>query len=261
MVLLPAALLLTHSSASAQENVLSSPQPHRPMIFHGLRPDESTDSENWAGYAVTGADFKQVTGSWIVPEVNCSQTPNTYSATWVGIDGYSSSTVEQTGTESDCNGQLPSYYAWYEFYPRPPIPISTLTVSPGDTMSAEVSYNGGEFTITITDVTTGVSYNKSAKVAAAKRSSAEWIVEAPCCTAKGYSRPLADFGTVSLGLDYTGLSGTNAAADSSSGGSIPISGFSTVQAITLVTAKGIDEAQPAPLTADGSSFTVTWKSK
>jgi hypothetical protein len=29
----------------------------------------------------------------------------------------------------------------------------------------------------------------------------------------------------------------------------------------MVSSKGVDEAVPAPLTADGTSFTVTWKSK
>jgi hypothetical protein len=250
--------------AVAQETATIGPRLHLPMKFHGLRPDNSVDSENWSGYAVTGSSFTQVTGSWIVPAVNCSSAGNTYSAFWVGIDGYSSSSVEQTGTESDCSGESPVYYAWYEFYPHPSIVIQSLPVSPGDVVQAEVSYSGGEFTISISDVTTGKSYSKSAKVADAKRTSAEWIAEAPCCTgrgAKGASLPLADFGTVSFGLDYTGFSGTNNATAGASGGSTPISGFSTAEAITMVTAKGVDEAVPAPLTADGSSFTVTWKSK
>ena len=43
----------------------------------------------------------------------------TYSSVWVGIDGYSSNTVEQIGTEQDvsANGKT-SYYAWYEMYPQ-----------------------------------------------------------------------------------------------------------------------------------------------
>ena len=40
-----------------------------------------------------------------------------YSSFWVGIDGYSSSSVEQLGTDSDCAGNTPDYYAWWEMYP------------------------------------------------------------------------------------------------------------------------------------------------
>jgi hypothetical protein len=253
--------LVTHGLVLAQLGVSLSPRQHTPMKFHGLRPDGSTDSTNWSGYAVTGSAFTQAKASWIVPTADCSATPNTYAAFWVGLDGYSSSTVEQTGTDSDCDGKSPSYYAWYEFYPNPSEVISSVPVSPGNIMSASVSYSGSEFTVTITNESTGKSYTKSAKVSGAKRSSAEWIAEAPCCTNSGGILPLADFGTVSFGLDYTGLSGTNYATDGSSGGSIPISGFSTVEPITMVSSKGVDEAVPAPLTADGTSFTVTWKSK
>ena len=43
---------------------------------------------------------------------------HTYAAFWVGLDGYTSKSVEQLGTDSDCtNVNSPSYYAWYEMYP------------------------------------------------------------------------------------------------------------------------------------------------
>jgi len=64
----------------------------------------STTSTNWSGYAAqTNLNNPQsgavtgVGGSWIVPTV----MGNGYSAVWVGIDGYSSPTVEQLGTEED----------------------------------------------------------------------------------------------------------------------------------------------------------------
>jgi hypothetical protein len=258
---LPALALLAIGATHAQTSELISPRQHGPMQFHGFRTDGTTESTNWSGYAVTGTSFTQAVGSWTVPSVNCSVTPSTYAAFWVGIDGYSSSTVEQTGTDSDCSGKNPSYYAWYEFYPNPSIEISSLTIKPGDNMSAEVSYSGSEFTIKITDTTTGKSYTKSSKVSGAQRTSAEWIAEAPCCTNRGGILPLSDFGTVSLGLDYTGVSGSNYAIDSSSSNPIAIGGFSTWEEITMVTSSGVDEAVPTSLTADGTSFQVTWKSK
>ena len=36
-----------------------------------------------------------------------------YSSFWVGIDGFSSSSVEQMGTDSDVVNGIPTYYAWY----------------------------------------------------------------------------------------------------------------------------------------------------
>ena len=66
----------------------------------------NTTSVNWSGYAVETNlaspqeyAFTDVTGSWIVPSVSSSQTA--YSSTWIGLDGDSSNTVEQIGTEQD----------------------------------------------------------------------------------------------------------------------------------------------------------------
>jgi hypothetical protein len=82
------------------------------MKFHAVRPDGTVESTNWSGYAVTGSKFTQAQGSWTVSAVNCKKTPNTYSAFWVGLDGYSSETVEQTGTIAFCNGSTAEYFAW-----------------------------------------------------------------------------------------------------------------------------------------------------
>jgi len=245
-----------------------SPRRHSPMRFHGLRPDRTINSENWSGYAATGSSFTQARGSWIVPTVNCNATPNAYASFWVGLDGYSSSTVEQIGTDSDCANGKPSYYAWYEFYPENAYYAGNLTsLKPGDKMSATVTYNTttGKFTVTITDETEPglaftTTFTPSGRTGAPKRSSAEWIAEAPCCSQNGGILPLSDFGTVSLGADYTSLSGTNDATDSSTSG--PIGRFgSSVEAVTMVSSEGVDEAVPSSLTGDGTSFTVAWESE
>src|SRR5712692_8671734 len=123
--------------ASLPALALATPAVTRgPLIRSG-----SFQSTNWSGYAVTGPS-KSVTdakGSWIVPAITgtCPST-NQYSSHWVGIDGFSSNTVEQTGTDSDCQNGAPTYYAWYEFYPHPSFLISGLTIRPLDVISAEV---------------------------------------------------------------------------------------------------------------------------
>lgn len=238
-----------------------TPRQHAPIRIRGLRPSGEVESTNWSGYAVTGTSFTVAKGSWVVPAVNCSKTPNTYSSFWVGIDGYSSSTVEQTGTDSDCDGRSPDYYAWYEFYPAGSVLISSVPVAVGNVMSAEVSYSGGsEFTVTITNETTGKSFSKTGSVSGAARSSAEWIAEAPCCTRRGGILPLSDFGTVDFGQDYTNVSGTNDATDSSISG--PIGDFGTsVDEIIMVSNSGAEESVPSALSSDGTSFDAVWKSE
>jgi len=257
---LPALAQMSSQPVSAAVPAVISARQHKPMRLHQFRTDGSVESENWSGYAVTGSSFTVAQGSWTVPSVNCSKTPNTYAAFWVGIDGYSSDTVEQTGTDSDCDGRTPSYYAWYEFYPAGSVLISSVPVAVGNQISAEVTYNGSEFTITITNETTGKSFSTSSTVSGAARSSAEWIAEAPCCTNRGGILPLSDFGTVDFGQDYTDIAGTNDATDSSTAGAIGSFG-SDVNSITMVSSRGADEAVPSALTSDGTSFTVAWKSE
>ena len=243
------------------------PRQHAPRRVYPGRParviDNVTvsDSTNWSGYAVTGTSFTSAKGSWTIPTVNCTKTPNTYSSFWVGIDGWTSSTVEQTGTDSDCSGKSPSYYAWYEFYPAGSVLISSVPVSPGNKISATVTYSGTEFTITITNESTGKSFSKSSRVSGAQRTSAEWIAEAPCCTRSGGILPLADFGTVDFGDDYTGVSGTNDATDSTVTGPIGSFGSTVNEAVMVNGSTGANEAVPSGLSTDGSSFTVTWDSE
>jgi hypothetical protein len=153
---LGALLMLAAMPAFAQdapETIPATAHQTHPMQFHKVRQDGTVESTNWSGYAVTGSSFTSAKGSWIVPSVNCSKTPNTYSAFWVGIDGYSSDSVEQTGTISQCDGTTAQYYAWYEFYPNPSYEITSVPVSPGNVISASVTYSDSKFTTTITNGT------------------------------------------------------------------------------------------------------------
>jgi hypothetical protein len=244
--------------ASSPSTAVVSPSQHAPRRALGLHPDQVignvtlAESSNWSGYAVTGYSFTQAKGSWTVPSVDCTAIPNSSASFWVGLDGWVSDTVEQTGTDSDCNGEAPSYYAWYEFFPRAGVTIASVPISPGDQMSAQVTYNGSEFTITITNETTGQSYSKSSTVAGAKRESAEWIAE-------WNGNKLSDFGTVPFGEDYTDVSGTNYAADSSTSGTIGDFGRHVWKSI-MVGDLGV-EAVPSSLSPNGTSFAVTWVSE
>ncbi len=218
----------------------------------------SSNSTNWSGYAVTGSSgsVSNAKGSWIVPAIRgtCTST-NQFSSFWVGIDGFSSGTVEQTGTDSDCQNGSPTYFAWFE--PHPSFIISGLSISPGDHISAQASFNGRSFVVSISDTTTGASFSTSAKVRGAQRSSAEWIAEAP--SSSGGILPLADFGTVSYGTDNTGIAMTCYATIGGTTAAIGAFG-SSIQQITMVSSSGSIKAQPSALSSDGTSFSVTWQS-
>ena len=69
----------------------------------------TTTSTNWSGYAVTGANgsFHSVSASWTEPTATCTGSAK-YASFWVGLDGFSSNSVEQTGTDSDCSGRTPA---------------------------------------------------------------------------------------------------------------------------------------------------------
>jgi len=150
-------------------------------------------SGNWSGYAVDGSNATSVTGSWVQPSAtNCSLVPNSWSSPWVGIDGDNSNTVEQTGTDSDCSGGVPSYYAWWEMYPKSTVVIPGITVTPGDKFTATVTYGASGFTLTLLDATTGKSFSTVQASKKAKRSSVEWIMEGPA------SGNLTDFGALSF---------------------------------------------------------------
>jgi hypothetical protein len=267
LAIAPALAQVSSGPAATPDTPVVSPRQHAPRRVYPGRPPRMVDnitvedSTNWSGYAVEGTSFTKALGSWTVPTVTCSKTPNTYSSFWVGIDGWTSSTVEQTGTDSDCNGSRASYYAWYEFYPNPSIEITSVPVSPGNHISASVTYSGTQFTITLINETTGKSYSKSSTVSGAQRTSAEWIAEAPCCTRRGGILPLSDFGTVDFGEDYTGISSTNDATDSSVSGAIGAFGSNIFESIMVNGTTGADEAVPSALSSDGTSFTVTWDSE
>jgi len=220
----------------------------------------SVCSTNWSGYAVTGASgsVTSASGSWTVPSVTCPSRGTTYAAFWVGIDGYTSSTVEQTGILADCSNGVASYLAWYEFYPAASVAISTVSVAPGDTITASVTYSSatGEFTTTISS-SAGGSASYSSAVSGAAQSSAEWVVERPeVCSFFCSLATLSNFGTGNLGSDYTGVAGTNAATVSGVSG--PISSFPTA-AITMVGgSSGPVLSEPTPFSTDGTSFQVTY---
>jgi peptidase A4-like protein len=206
-------------------------------------------STNWSGYAVDAANATNATdvvGSWVQPgPPSCKKGESSWSSPWVGIDGDNSSTVEQIGTDTDCNRGKPFYYAWYEMYPKSLVQITSVSVQPGDHFTAEVTYTGGgNYAMTLNNATSGQSFSTTQNSTKPVRSSLEWVMEGPS------NGTLTNFGSVT----FTGAQAAfNNAALSNLG-----SFGAAADPITMVTKSGIPRAVPtSPLTSpDG--FTVTW---
>lgn len=224
----------TASAAAAGRNAPMRAVPGAPN--HKISNSTST---NWSGYAVTGGRYTTVTSSWVQPSVSCSGTA--YSSFWVGIDGDTSGTVEQTGTEADCNGSTPVYSSWYEMYPKFPVNYPD-PVAPGDHFTATVTTDGrGNFTLTLSNTSRGWTESVAKRLKNAKLASAEVIAEAP--SSSGGVLPLANFGTAS----FSGATVNGATLTSSTPG---------IDAITMQSGSTV-KAQPSGIS--NGAFTVTWK--
>jgi hypothetical protein len=97
--------LNVHAASGARVRPISVPA-HFTTLPRFLK-NTTTQSSNWSGYATDSGTYTSVSSSWVVPSVSCNNG-TTYSSFWVGLDGYNSNSVEQTGTESDCSGSSPS---------------------------------------------------------------------------------------------------------------------------------------------------------
>ncbi len=224
---------------------------------------DTATSSNWAGYAVTApnSSFTDVKGSWVQPSSTCAPRQPSYSSFWIGLGGSNpgSQGLEQAGTSADCQpGGHAAYYAWYEIIPAPPV-IVPLTVSPGDTITADVSVTGAIASFQLTNATTGQVYSGQDTVNAIDLSSAEWIAEAPAqCGSRIGAQcsvlPLADFGSVLFSSAAT--TATTPTVPSYTGTiSDPAWSFTS---ITLGGGPNSSAANPSDLSPDGTSFSVSW---
>lgn len=190
---------------------------------------------NWGGYAATGSGFTSVAATWTEPSAKCNSTNDLY-APWVGIDGYGSSTVEQTGVATDCSSGSPVDQAWYEMYPANPVYLSSSSypVRAGDVIHASVTYAGSsKYTLKLNDATRGWTYTTT-KSLSSSRASAEVIIESP-------TGAYPNFGT----LQFTGatINGTSLGSHNPT---------------ALDPSNGVYEAHTSAISG-GTSFTDTYE--
>jgi Peptidase A4 family len=219
------------------------------MVSPPGKPKGLTDvqSTNWSGYADTGSSFSAVSASWTEPSATCSRSTTQLAAFWVGIDGYSSSSVEQDGTLIECYQGTAYQYTWWEMYPTNAIQVVGSTLAAGDAITSTVTRSGTSYTLTVTDSTHSAnSFTETETCSSCANTSAEWIAEAPSGSSGVY--PLADFGSWTA-------SGASVTEGSTSG---TISSF-TDDEITMVDSSSRVKAQPGALNSSGSGFSVAWE--
>jgi hypothetical protein len=208
-------------AASAQTSLYTS----RP-VGGGVSPATCTSdmgssmclagSANWSGYwavgSWSGASFINAQASFSVPSVRCAETSTGYADHWAGLggEGFGSSNgtgLESVGIAEQCADGTPSYQAWWETYPQPQTDV--FTVSPGDAITADVSYDitsdahQGQYHFALTDVTTGQNFSMWEPCAASSclNSSAEVISSAPSDANDGQPASilsLADYGVANF---------------------------------------------------------------
>ncbi|HEV2316077.1 MAG TPA: G1 family glutamic endopeptidase [Thermoplasmata archaeon] len=236
-------------------------------------------SQNWGGFVAvpaTSGKVDEAYAEWHVAPITCpaSLTNPTYHLTWVGIDGWTTNTVEQAGTFDYCSGAgaTPLYYSWWEFFPYNAIQLMG-NVSAGDLVQSYVLYNPtvchgthcGVYTLDFADLSSGYNFSivgnpstcaispftGSTACQSGNDTSAECISEAVYFSS-GYA-PISK---------YTNLSFANCIA--SIGGSLRgIGAFTTLLKVTTIgSVTGGVIQSPGILTAGywkKSDFAVTWK--
>ena len=213
---------------------------------NGLTQVQST---NWSGYAddnTAGNTYSSITANWTEPSATCT-SKQTLAVFWVGIDGFTSGSVEQDGTLIECEHRTAFYFTWWEMFPTNSIQTVGSTVRPGDAIHASVVRSGTSYTLAVTDTTTPAnSFTTTQTCSTCANSSAEWIAEAPS-NSSGVL-PLANFGSWTA-------SGATVTSGSTSG---VISTFADDE-LTMVNSSGAVKALPGALNGSGNGFTVTFE--
>jgi hypothetical protein len=192
---------------------------HRLVLTHPVRAFEThplargtklgtTESNNWSGYAAYGDHFRYVKATYTIPSLNCAVSPDgSFDSEWIGLDGYTTNTVEQVGDYATCSGGTPYYYAFYEMYPLGSVAYSG--VSPGDSVTVSVYYSNSQWRLEFYDNTEQsgfTQYESCPSGSTCENANAEVISEVP--NGGPPSAELADYGIVGftqIGItDYAG---------------------------------------------------------
>jgi hypothetical protein len=234
----------------------------------------SNYSTNWSGYVVPSSSslITDAEGSWVVPRLNCADTPTGSVSLWIGIGGQewatggSSGALLQTGISLSCAGGVQFNSAWWELVPASPNheeTFSSFPIAVGDTISASVyEATTGAWQTKVTDSNTGLSaymitglqwgvgttssgqfsdQGSTNLLSYSGGYTAEWIVEDSENATTQALHPLANFGTVTF---------TNLLSSFTSWSLTPDETWAIAQS-------GVTLATPISTTTDGFSVIYT----
>ena len=218
---------------------------------HAVKNVTASSSFNWSGYADTATKhqtFTKVSGAWTTPSVTCN-AEDQITSDWVGLDGFNSNTVEQLGTISWCFQGAPTYFTWYEMFPKGTVEVGTA-LKPGDKISASVTRTGTSYALKLTDATTAgnnISVTKTCALATCLDTSAEWISE----------RPSFSIGIVPQ-AHYNAFKIT-AGSVTANGHTTTIGAGPGVNSVTMVDATDAYNLNTVSALTGGNAFSTTWK--
>jgi hypothetical protein len=169
-----------------------------PPTFRELEIKADVQTSNtWSGgvvYAPTGTSFQWIQGDWAVPGVAAEdQNEWEYMSSWIGIDDANPCQVGVTCEiyQSGSNITTNPPFAWYEWVPAKGQAITSLSVSPGDMVTAVLCTQQGagstSATVFFINRTTGAATSfvlYAPNNVALVGNSAEWIVERPTLNAQ-----------------------------------------------------------------------------
>ena len=158
-------------------------------------------SANWSGYVASGAAFTNVTGTFTVPAIGRYVAGTTVSE-WVGIDGWSDSTLIQAGVNEIPLGEGTAMVEpWWEVLPAPEQLASGVMARAGQQITVTITQlTPGTWSISLRDDSNGDEFN-TRQLYAGTLQSAEWIVEADN-TSDGKPTSLAPY---KPSVSFTGL--------------------------------------------------------
>jgi Peptidase A4 family len=225
--------------------------------MHAIGNVTAAQAYNWSGYADTASKaqtFSKVSGAWTVPSVSCTPEDQ-ITSDWVGLDGFSSSTVEQLGTFSWCFEGTATYFTWYEMIRAGTVEVGTA-LKPGDKISASVTRTGKSYALKLTDSTTSgnnISVTKTCALATCKDTSAEWISERPA-----FGTSTGAFLGFTPQAHYSAFKITSG-AQTSNGKAGTIGSGPGVNSVTMIDDTGTYNLNTASGLTGGNSFSTTWK--
>jgi hypothetical protein len=209
-------------------------------------PTADVESSNWSGYSSVGGPYTVVKGTFTVPAPVAGTSPRAQVAEWVGVDGTSGSdpSLIQAGVDEQADPQSPGgldVSPWWEILPATATPITTVPVSPGDSVTVTIwQVSGATWEINLVDDTTGKGFITPPEHYTGPGSTAEWVVEATTeCRYKCRTSPLAPY-RPAVSFTDLGMAGPQKSLDE----------------ITMVQGPGT-VSTPSPMGPDGFSVTYT----